>query len=68
MLEFEKTAAAPEGGATVHVFVDKDKGHVVYLSHTGNIMVVDNNKVKDNRTRAAGFAVAADGCGSCDGC
>lgn len=68
MLEFEEIAATPDGSAKVNVFVDKDKGHVVYISHTGTMVVVDNNKTKDGRTRAAGFAMAADGCSSCDGC
>ena len=68
MLEYEQTAVTPDGSAKVNVFVDKDKGHVVYVSHEGTMVVVENNKTKDGRTRAAGFAIGADGCGGCDGC
>ncbi len=68
MLEFERTVTAPGGDAAVNVFTDTEKGHVVYLSHTGTMVVVDNAKVKDGRTRAAGFMVASSSCGSCDGC
>lgn len=69
MLEFERTVSVPDGSGAVNVFVDKEKGHVVYLSNTGNMVVIDNDKSKSARTRAAGFAVGGDsGCGGCDGC
>lgn len=68
MLEFERTVSVPEGNATVNVFVDREKGHVVYLSNTGTIVVVDNDKNKTARTRAAGFAVGESGCVGCEGC
>ncbi len=68
MLEFERTVPVPGGDAAVNVFVDEEKGHVVYLSHTGTLVVVDEGKVRDGRTRAAGFVVADSGCQGCDGC
>ncbi|MDT8900793.1 hypothetical protein [Anaeroselena agilis] len=69
MLEFERTVTVPGGDAAVNVFADKEKGHVVYLSHAGTMVVVDDVKVRDGRTRAAGFTIAASsGCGGCDGC
>lgn len=69
MLEFDRTVAVPEGDAAVNVFVDKEKGHVVYLSHTGALVVMDSDKVKNARTRAAGFAIGdSGGCGGCNGC
>ncbi len=69
MLEFERTVTVPGGEAAVNVFADKEKGHVVYLSHTGTLVVVDDGKVRDGRTRAAGFTIASSSsCSGCDGC
>ncbi len=68
MLEFERTVTVPGGEAAVNVFADKEKGHVVYLSHTGTMVVVEDGKARDGRTRAAGFTMAGSSCSSCDGC
>lgn len=59
MLEYERTVRAPEGEAAVSVFVDSEKGHTVYLSHTGQIAVAECEP-KGGRVRAAGFAVSGD--------
>lgn len=67
VLEFERTVSAPEGTA-VTVFVDKEKGHVVYISNTGKMVVMDNDKARKGATRAAGFAAGDGGCGGCEGC
>ena len=68
MLEFERTVSAPDGDTAVTVFVDKEKGHVVYISNTGKMVVVDNDKTRKGTTRAAGFAVGDGGCSGCEGC
>ncbi len=68
MLEFERNVASPGGDVAVTVFVDKEKGHVVYISNTGKMVVVDSDKVRKGATRAAGFAVGDGGCSGCEGC
>jgi hypothetical protein len=68
VLEFERTVSAPDGGPAVSVFVDKDKGHVVYLANTGTMVVMDSDKTGRGATRAAGFAVGDKSCGGCEGC
>ena len=46
MLEFERAVQAPDEKAAVYVFVDKEKGHTVYVSHTGSMTVVEQDKSK----------------------
>lgn len=68
MLEFERTVAIPGREEAVHVFVDAEKGHVVYLSHTGMLNVVEKEQVKNSKVRAAGFAAVQSSRSDCSGC
>lgn len=66
MLEFAKAVKVPDSDAAVYVFSDAEKGHIVYLSHTGAMTVVE--KEKSSKVRAAGFMVGTDECSGCSGC
>ena len=70
MLEYKASVKVPgDDKAAVNVFCDDEKGHTIYLSHSGTMVVVENDKSKNNqKTKAAGFSVAADTCNSCNGC
>lgn len=68
MLEFERTVKAPDSNVAVHVFIDPEKGHTVYLSHTGMITVIEQEKSKSSKVRAVGFATVGSDCSSCNGC
>ena len=70
MLEFITSVMVPGNDkVAVNVFCDKEKGHTIYLSHTGALVVVETDRAKGSQQiKAAGFSVAADSCNSCDGC
>jgi hypothetical protein len=68
MLKFEQMVKAPERDAAVYVFIDAEKGHTLYLSHTGMMTVIEAEKSKSGTMRAAGFVVGQSGCSGCDGC
>jgi hypothetical protein len=68
MLRFEEKIAATDSDAAVYVFFDKEKGHTVYLSHTGMLTVVEDDKPKNKSARAVGFSAGGSDCSSCDGC
>lgn len=67
MLEFVQTVKDSAGEAAVSVFADAEKGHTVYVTHSGALYVAESEK-KGGKTRAAGFALGADGCRGCEGC
>ncbi len=67
MLEFLKSVKADDGTVSVSVFTDAEKGHTVYVTHTGAIVIAESEK-KGTKTRAAGFAIGVDNCTGCEGC
>jgi hypothetical protein len=64
MLEFERVVKASDSKAAVYVFVDTEKGHIVYLSQTGMMSVVEQDTGKSSKIRAAGFAIGQSDCSS----
>ena len=69
MLMFNQTAQNSDGTAEVHVFIDEEKGHTVYLSKAGQLCVIEAEKKLSSKTRAAGFAIgSSSSCSDCDGC
>lgn len=66
MLELERVVRVPDSEAAIYVFTDIEKGHTVYMSHTGVMTVLE--KEKSSKVRAAGFMLGADECSSCSGC
>lgn len=68
MLKFTDKVEAPDGGAAVYVFSDLEKGHTVYLTCTGMLTVVEEDKAKKKNARIAGFTIDDDECGNCGGC
>lgn len=68
MLGFECVVKASDNDVAVYVFTDPEKGHTVYLSHTGMMSVVEAEQKKSARVKAAGFAIADSSCSSCNGC
>lgn len=68
MLKFADKVEAPGSDAAVYVFTDSEKGHTVYLSYTGMLTVVEEDKAKNRSSRMVGFTVGSSDCGNCDGC
>jgi len=68
MLIFEREVKVPDSNVAVYVFADTEKGHTVYLSHTGMISVVEADRANGAKVRAAGFAISGSDCSNCNGC
>lgn len=68
MLEFECVAKAQDTDIAVYVFYDPDRGHTVYASHTGTLVVVEKDRSHSGKVRAAGFTLEDNSCSGCDGC
>lgn len=68
MLEFERVVKATDSDVAVYVFCDSERGHIVYTSHTGTMVVVEKEKSQNGKVRAAGFSIEESSCAGCDGC
>jgi hypothetical protein len=66
MLELDRVVKGPDSEAAIYVFTDTEKGHTVYMSHTGVMTVIE--KEGSGKVRAAGFMLGSDECSSCSGC
>jgi len=68
LLIFERVVTVPDSEVALYVFTDSEKGHTVYLSHTGTMNVLDQTKSKTGNIRAAGFMAGDQNCTDCNGC